>query len=333
MSVQFLNIDECKAALADLRNDSKPTDWMALSFESPKSQKIKLVGSGSGGVKELVDNFQDDVVGFALVRKIDKIDDSETVKFAFINFIGDKVGILQKGKISVTIGGVKEFFGSFQCDFTITSRSEISDEIVMGKIQEISGSSSRVLDESGSRKVGTSSPTSGARRSTAFSGSVGSSNKDALKLGDEAAIREALKEFRSDDSEVDWVLFGYEGGNSNTVVLIGKGSNGPSELIEQLQDNMVGYGLVRIVEKIDNSNTVKFAYVNWVGEEIPRMLRARLGTHTNFIKQLVQPYHVDIKCTTKSEISEKIIVDTVAKASGTASMVLENANQGGRQTT
>jgi hypothetical protein len=46
----------------------------------------------------------------------------------------------------------------------------------------------------------------------------------------------------------------------------------------------VGYGLVRLVERFDDSDTVKFVYIRWVGENIHRMLRARLGTHSGAIK-------------------------------------------------
>ncbi|KYR02663.1 putative actin binding protein [Tieghemostelium lacteum] len=323
-AVQFINETEIKAAIADLKNNDTPTDWVLLSFESPKSQKVKLVGSGSGGVSELVESFQDDVVGFSLVRKIDKIDDSETVKFAFILFIGDKVGILQKGRISVTSGGVKDCFGSFHVDFQITNKSEISDQIVIQKIQENSGSGSRVLDESGKKTGSTSTSSSSSARRSVYGGvsSPSSTQKDALKLQNEPEIREALKEFRSDASDVNWVLFGYEGGNSNNIVLLGKGTQGTQELISNLTPEIVGYGLVRIVEKIDNSNTVKFAFINWVGENIPRMLRARLGTHIGTIKELVQPYHVDIKCSVPSEISEDIVVDTISRSSGTKLNVL-----------
>ncbi len=48
--------------------------------------------------------------------------------------------------------------------------------------------------------------------------------------------------------------------------------------------DIVGYGLVRIVEKFDDSDTVKFVFIKWVGENIHRMLRARLGTHSGSVK-------------------------------------------------
>ena len=86
---------------------------------------------------------------------------------------------------------------------------------------------------------------------------------------------------------MDWVLYTYSAGNSNTVVLKGKGTGGVEELVEQLDDAMVAYGLVRLIERVDESDTVKFAYINWTGDNIPRMLRARLSTHSGAVKEFL----------------------------------------------
>lgn len=51
--------------------------------------------------------------------------------------------------------------------------------------------------------------------------------------------------------------------------------------------DIVAYGLLRITEKFDNSDTVKFIYIRWVGESIHRMLRARLGTHSGAVKGML----------------------------------------------
>lgn len=101
----------------------------------------------------------------------------------------------------------------------------------------------------------------------------------------------------------------------------------------------MGYGLLRVNERFDNSDTVKFVFINWVGESIHRMLRARMGTHSGAIKgtfvaytwcrylipliELLAPYHVTVDATNHSEISEEIVISTVSKASGTAVHVLD----------
>lgn len=56
----------------------------------------------------------------------------------------------------------------------------------------------------------------------------------------------------------------------------------------------MGYGLVRQSEKFDDSDRVMFAFINWTGENIHRMLRAKLGTHSGAIKEVFSPYHVNI---------------------------------------
>lgn len=54
---------------------------------------------------------------------------------------------MQKARISVHSGAVKGFIGQFHVDITATSTSELSDDILARKIQDTSGSGTRVLDE------------------------------------------------------------------------------------------------------------------------------------------------------------------------------------------
>jgi hypothetical protein len=94
-------------------------------------------------------------------------------------------------------------------------------------------------------------------------------------------------------------LVGYEGGKGNVLVSLGKGDGGIEELKAHLNEKINAYGLVRKTEKIDDSVTVKFAFINWtgtekarvsvnliLGENIDRMHRARIGTHTGAISSL-----------------------------------------------
>lgn len=51
------------------------------------------------------------------------------------------------------------------------------------------------------------------------------------------------------------------------------------------------------------------------------MQRARLGTHSGAVKDIFNPYHVDLNPTTKSEISSEIIASKIRNAMGTATHV------------
>ena len=46
------------------------------------------------------------------------------------------------------------------------------------------------------------------------------------------------------------------------------------------KDNVVMYGLIRVTERIDDTEAVKFCFVDWRGENINRMQRANLGIHS-----------------------------------------------------
>jgi hypothetical protein len=116
-------------------------------------------------------------------------------------------------------------------------------------------------------------------------------------------------------------LVGFEGGKGNKLISLGSGSGGLSELLPLLQEDMVGYALLRTTEQIDDSTTVKFVFINWVGPNINRMHRARLGTYRGGITNLFAPYHVDLNCEALNEISEEIIIQRVKEAAGTANKV------------
>jgi hypothetical protein len=60
-----------------------------------------------------------------------------------------------------------------------------------------------------------------------------------------------------------------------------------SELTQNLNDSMVGYGLLRKTEQIDQTEAVKFVFIKFQGSSIPVMLKARLGTHQGVVTSLL----------------------------------------------
>ncbi|KAJ3087545.1 hypothetical protein HK102_010814 [Quaeritorhiza haematococci] len=79
-------------ALKDIRNDKTSTNWILGSYEGGNIQnQIILVGSGDGGVEQMIPLLKPDEISYGLSRVVDVIDGHPTVKFAFIQFIGANV--------------------------------------------------------------------------------------------------------------------------------------------------------------------------------------------------------------------------------------------------
>ncbi|KAG4107722.1 actin depolymerizing protein [Neocallimastix lanati (nom. inval.)] len=127
--------------IAKVRNDNDPTTWVIGTYKDDDiSKPVVLMASGTGDCNEMKEHFTPEKICYALIRVIDVYENINTVKFVFIYWLGSKVSVMKKAKISVHKGKVNEMFSNFHVDFMISSLNEISNEIVMRKVSQNSGS-------------------------------------------------------------------------------------------------------------------------------------------------------------------------------------------------
>jgi len=330
MSLRWVELNEIKNAIADVRNDKTSTNWVLVKYAEGNSNDVSLFGGGEGGVNELIPLLNENIVAYGLLRITERFDNSDTVKFVFIKWIGESIHRMLRARLGTHSGSVKEVFSPYHVDVEAEKLSEISEEIIIKIVSKASGTAVHVRDAHGGGSSSSHTPSSPSlARGSAVKGSGGASqassvpkSTDNVKFADEHAIRAAIADVRSDATSTNWVLLTYDGPNSNTITLAGSGSGGSEELISLLREDNVGYGLIRQTETYDDSQRVMFAYINWVGENIHRMLKARLGTHSGAVKGILTPYHADIDATNHSEISADIITTTIRRTMGTATRVL-----------
>jgi len=105
--------DAAAEAIKDVRNDSTPTTWAALTYENNKSENLVVLATGTGGANELTAQLSNDKVAYAIIRKIEKIDNTEAVKFCYIRWVGEGIPVMKKAKIGATAGEVADFFRTF----------------------------------------------------------------------------------------------------------------------------------------------------------------------------------------------------------------------------
>jgi len=342
----FADEQAAKDAFTSLRSNDIATNWILFTYSESKKNTIELVGSGEGGVDELKGHLEETKMCYGLVRVTDKIDQSVTVKFVFIIWCGEKVPFVQKGKMTTHKGSVSTLMGQYHNDINISNLGELSEEIIMGKVRDASGSACHVKVNTSSPVVHTpapaptpvfapSAPSASSGSSFRGSGTGGSSPSVAkaatkqqhvpqaatvLQFIDEDNIRAAIRNVRDDKTDADWMLMGYEG-NTNKVLLVGSGDQGIEQLMTHLEEDKILYGLYRTTDTIDNTVAVKFVLILWIGEKVAVIRKARIATHKGEITSFVGQYHVDCSCANLSEISDDIIMSLVRKASGTANYV------------
>jgi len=313
------------AAIDDVRNDNTPTDWMFITYASTTgadSQKLKFGASGSGGVSELKKHLIDDIIAFCLVRVTDKIDDSVTVKFVWVNWLGKKVKTMQKARLSVHLGPVKAFFGQTHQDYTCNSQEELTHEIIMERVMGYSGSGSKVIDSS-TGKTTLKTQVGGAGTSS----SIASKREVADQVTFHPEVIAAIKDVKGNHSPLSWLVVSYERPDSAFLVVVAAGEgdeNNVAQLTNHLNDDTVCYCLIRKTEQIDNSLTAKFVYIRWIGNNIPRMLKAKLGTHAGDIYNAFAPCHTSLDTPDSHEVTDENIMKQIMIASGTYKHVLDH---------
>jgi len=248
---------------------------------------------------------------------------------------------MQKAKLGPQAGDVYNLFAPCHTSIDNPDLHEITDENIMKEIMKASGTYQHVLSGPVSRPPPTSphqsqkthqsppnpsavvhKPVAQKKPPSDTHGGVSKTVEKVVDFQDLDGIKQAIADVRYDGSDTDWVLITYDGPRSNTLKLAGMGSGGLDELKGCIKDNVVMYGLYRTTDQIDDSVTVKFCYIDWRGERIQTMQRAKLATHSGALRELFQPFHVDINATSDDEITEQVILKKIRAASGTAVHVL-----------
>jgi len=346
----WTNIDAINGAIAAVRNDQDPTQWVLVGYND-KFDELVLVGTGEGTVDELIPHLAENNGYYALVRKTEVVDQSETVKFVFIKFQGSKIRPLHKGKLTTSMGDITGRFQPYHVDMTTHEVEEISDEKLTDLVGSASMTKNVVLDKNAGQKIIDDNKkkneslsvhrqyTSGIQSSPTTSQVISSptqqrtvQKKETSQVSappteskevtfvEENWIKNAIADVRNDNTETDWALVKSDAGQ---IELVDVGTGGVEELVTKLASDGVYYGIVRIMQQIDNSITTKFVFVHYIGNDVKPTARAKISTHKGTVGKVFQPYHTEIVTSDVEELNSDKLWGLVTAASGTKSNVLD----------
>ncbi|XP_065830042.1 uncharacterized protein [Oscarella lobularis] len=320
------------SGMADVRKDSSSTNWALFGHVGGDPAKVGFVATGTGGPEEFHGLLDDGNVMYALVRLEETIDMSQTVKFIYVRWLGEKIPTVKLGKYGVVHGSVVKHFQPHHMLVETGTTDDLTKDALMAKLSESSGQRSKVLDESNAERRQERGFTSGTKASGgaasrpnvagSFAGMGGAAKKGAV-IKIEADVVQAVSDVKADGSSTDWAVAGYGENNvKNPLVLLGSGSEGLDNLKELLTPEIAAYAILRVKDVVDDIATVKFVFIKWVGENVKPMSKAKISTHKADVEGVFHPAHISIFATQLSEVSQRAIMDRVQSASGSKSHVM-----------
>jgi len=144
-NVHFLDEDSLRAAIRAVRADNDETDWLLIGYEGTgNSKELKLIAKGADGLEELLGHFVEDQVLYALYRTTDTIDNTVAVKFVFIIWVGEKVAVTRKARITTHKGEITAFIGQYHVDLNCSNLHEVNDDIIRDLVQRAGGTAVHV---------------------------------------------------------------------------------------------------------------------------------------------------------------------------------------------
>ncbi|KAF4618657.1 hypothetical protein D9613_009946 [Agrocybe pediades] len=129
-------------AYLEVRNDKSDTNWLLLDYESDRSDKLKVTGTGTGGLSELKEALDDSKASYAYVR-VSYSNDKESTreKFILVVWIGPNCKVMRKAKISVHSADVKNVLRVYSIEVAAREKDDLNEDPIVVRLRKAGGAS------------------------------------------------------------------------------------------------------------------------------------------------------------------------------------------------
>lgn len=279
-----------------------------MGYTGSDVKTLKLLGSGSGGLDELKQqSFPANEVVYALLRVVDNNEGVATNRFVYITCIGEDVSGITNARVGVNKTSVTSIIGHYSIEVVVSNKNELTPDNVIGRVQDASGSRSKVL------ATGSSNGGGRATHAPGVSSFVPKASGGEVSVRDDDSAKATLKNIRLGKEGLTYMILTYAG---NQLAVTATGSGGIDELKGHLTDSAVAYAFIAVDDKIDATEMKRFVYIRWVPENVPAMLKGKLTTHRGFVEDWFAPYHLSVNASDSSELSSSVIAEKIKHMKG-----------------
>ncbi|XP_049777311.1 drebrin-like protein [Schistocerca cancellata] len=137
------------------------------------------------------------------------------------------------------------------------------------------------------------------------------------------SLLEAWKDVLDEKSDTNWALFGYEG-QTNDLKVVSKGAGGIEEMTEDLNSGKIMYAFCRVQDP--KTSLPKCVLINWQGEGAPLGRKGTCANHVRDVAAFFKGAHVTMNARNEEEVDPQLIIEKVAKSTGSAYSFKERAD-------
>lgn len=309
--------DEVRSAIASVHNDASGVEWTVIGLKS--KTELCVVACGTGGLSEVTPHLAEDSPAFAIIRYKLQIDKSSNVRFAFVDWTPDATPPMKKSFISTQKGNIKKLFEPYHVDLVASDNSDLNENTIFKKIGLASGTLDNIVEaksepapKAAAPKPASSKPPTQPRPVPSI-GRLNSTVK--MDITNEDEFKAGLAAVRDANSEVTWFLAALN--DKLALEVVGSGAGTVEDMLGFVREGTANYGLIRVVDVMDGkSNTLKFAYVVYLPDDVPPMKKGKINTISGNIKDNFLPVHVEFFVNIKEDLTQDQVEDKVKLTSG-----------------
>ncbi|GFY39793.1 drebrin-like protein [Trichonephila inaurata madagascariensis] len=144
-----VNLTKHKTALLtawkDVVDEKSATDWALFGYEK-QSNDLYVVGTGDGGLEELVDELNSGKVMYAFCKVT--CPNTGLLKFVFINWQGEGAPLNRKGACANHVLDISNFFKGSHVTINARMEEDVEPSLILEKVSKASASKFNFKDRS-----------------------------------------------------------------------------------------------------------------------------------------------------------------------------------------
>ncbi|KAI0403709.1 hypothetical protein F4802DRAFT_284117 [Xylaria palmicola] len=131
---------EILAAYDAVRSDKDETNWLLISYASGVGDKLRLAGTGNGGLAELAARLDDGEAQYGYAR-VEYANDTESrrVKFALVIWIGPGTKVMRKARVAFESAAVKKVLAHHSIQVDATDRGDLDEKEIVPRLRKAGG--------------------------------------------------------------------------------------------------------------------------------------------------------------------------------------------------